>query len=195
MEQRDNVREDNHDSGTWVIALAPGGGTGYIGRVEKLDGKNAYEKADGRRERSSIGELVYIDKLRSELPIDEVLSAEAVTLNPVYAYREMVKEVPIINPETGKMMQDPNVPGIPLTQPMRTPLIMPVGFTLEAAPVHLRGKHYDFRFLSQMHPRDAETQRDFVRQTRLQMQEMRMKASGLAAPTQEETARANRSKT
>ena len=190
MEQRES---DNHDTGTWVVALAPGAGFGYLGRVEKLDGRAAYTRLDLDASNVEMRDIKM--KPRSEVPVEEVLEANIVTLNPAYAYREMVKEVPVFDPATGKMVPDPQVPGIPMTMPMRTPLVMPVGFTAEVAPVHLRGKSYDFRFLSQMDRRDAETYRRFARDTRNQMTDMRMQASGLAAPTKEETERANRSKT
>lgn len=178
-EQRNNdIREsDDIDTGTWVLALRENG-VGYLGRVSKLDGVDAYK-------RDAPGDLVPVEgrKPRSEVPVEDVLAAELVTLNPVFDYREMVKDIPIIDPRTGKMMQDPNTPGIPAMQPMRTPLVMPVGFTLIDAPIHLRGRSYDFRFLSQMDRRDQETSRGFARDTRQAMQQARAQASGLTLPT------------
>lgn len=153
-------------------------GKGYLGRVSKLDGKDAYARP--------LAAISAEPKPRSEVPVEEVLAAELVTLNPVYDYREQVKEVPLIDPETRKMVQDPNMPGLPIMQPMRTPLVMPVGFTLIAGPIHLRGARYDFRFLSQLDKRDAETLRGFARETRQMMKTTRLQASGLTAPTPEE---------
>lgn len=176
-----NEQSDDHDSGTWVLALRENG-IGYLGRVAKLDGQDAYVHAVVKD--SGGAEM----KPRSEVPVDEVLGAELVMLNPVYDYREMVKDIPIIDQRTGKMMQDPNTPGIPAMQPMRTPLVMPVGFTLMDAPIHLRVHAYDFRFFSQMDKRDQETTRSFARETQQMMQQMRAQASGLTLPTGAEVA-------
>jgi hypothetical protein len=168
-------QQDDHNNGSWLLALRENG-KGYLGRVSKLDGKDAYACTDDAA------------KPRSEVPIEEVIEAKVVTLNPVYDYREQVKEVPIIDPKTGKMLADPNTPGIPAMQPVRSPLVMPVGFTLEPAPIHLRGELYDFRFLSQMDKRDAKTCRDFAQETRTIMRRTRLQASGLQAPNGEEIA-------
>lgn len=183
------VQSDDVDTGTWVVALGPEAGKGFLGRVSKLDGKPAYDKP-GTSVISSIGEAV--PKQKTAVSVEEVLQAEVVTLFPVFDYREVVKEVPVF--QNGKMVQDPTVPGIPATMPMRTPLVMPVGFTAEHAPIHLRGKNYDFRFLSQMDTRDAETYRSFARDTIKQMTEMRAAASGLHIATQADVERAARSK-
>ena len=119
-----------------------------------------------------------------------------VKLCPVYDYREMVKEVPIVDPKTGKMMADPSHPGLPAVQPMRTPLVMPVGFTGEQAPVHVPGLCYGtvLRFLDEMDPRDKRTYVTFAKETRDMMKSMRMAASNLVVPTTEEIASAARGK-
>jgi hypothetical protein len=153
-----------------------------VGRVSKIDGQDAYAHPERLDENSPEA------KPRSDVPISEILAAELLTLNPVYDYREMVKDIPIIDPTTGKMMADPNTPGIPAMQPMRTPLVMPVGFTLVAAPIHLRSKFYDFRFFSQMDKRDADTTRSFAKDTRDMMKNARAQASGLTLPTGAEIA-------
>lgn len=187
-----NEQPDDHDTGTWVLALKENG-VGYLGRVSKLDGVDAYTytapNGDGE-----VYAATKNGKPRSEVPAEEVLDAERITLCPVYDYREMVKDIPIIDPKTGKLLQDPNHPGIPAMQPMRSPLVMPVGFTLCPAPIHLRAFSYDLRLLCQMDPRDQQTLRSFAKDTRQNMKQMRMQASGLSVPTGAEVADINKAR-
>lgn len=194
MEKRNGASEsvsDDHETGTWVIALT-GTGEGFIGRVQKLDGKDAYiprlvTDRDGTNGRE--------ENMRDQVGVEEVLAAKVVTLNPVYDYRERVREIPVMGPN-GKMLQDPMIPGIPAMQPMRTPLVMPVGFTMEQHPVHVPGLCFGttFRFLSQMDKRDADTQRQFAKDTREQLKQMRMQASNLSVATPDDIARVTGSK-
>lgn len=179
---------DDHDTGTWVLALT-GTGEGFLGRVQKLDGKDAYGPRvvcdpDGSNSRE--------ENTRNQVGVEDVLAAKSITLFPVYDYRERVKEIPVT--QGGKMVQDPNVPGIPLMQPMRTPLVMPVGFTMEPAPVHVPGLCYGttFRLLSQMDKRDADTYRGFAKDTREQLKMMRAQASNLTVPSADDIARIKR---
>jgi len=132
-------------------------------------------------------------KQRDQVGVDEVLAAKSVTLNPVFEYREMIREIPVMDPKTGRMLVDPQT-NAPALQPMRTPLVMPVGFTIEMHPVHVPGLCYGttFRFLSQMDKRDADTQRKFAKECREMMKEMRLKMSDLIAPTTEDVRRIGR---
>lgn len=157
--------------------------------MQLLDGEKAYEGEEAVETSNAHSEMK--PWKRSEVPVNEVLAAKSVTLNPVYDYRERVREVPVVDPQTRKMVQDPNMPGVPAMQPMRTPLVMPVGFTLTPHPVHVPGLCFgtDFRFLSQMDPRDAETQRGFAKDTREGMKAARAQMSGLSLATPEEIVR------
>lgn len=159
---------DDHESGVWVLALTRPG-EGFLGRVHGLGGDS--DATFTRR---------------------DVLLAELITLYPVYDYRERVKEIPVTR--DGKVLQDPNIAGIPLMQPMRTPLIMPVGFTLEGGPVHVPGLCYGttLRFLDEMDARDARTYRNFAKEARSQMRDARLQASNLTAPSADDIARIGR---
>lgn len=196
MEQRNAKSEsvssigDDHNTGTWIIALISNG-KGYLGRVAELNGEDAYKTPQTGDPQTGQGFETRMVP-RDQVPADEVMDARRVMLFPVYDYREMVKEVPVVH--EGKMVQNPDMPGVPMMQPMRTPLVMPVGFTLEPHPVHVPGLCYGttFRFLSQMDRRDADTHRGFARDTRNAMLAARAQASNLVVASPDDLTKLRR---
>ena len=166
---------DDHETGVWLLALTEPG-KGYLGRVVLAPAVASSFTADGLNA--------------------AILESTRLNLCPVYDYREMVKEVPVVDPKTGKMVADPDHPGLPAVQPMRTPLVIPVGFTGAQAPVHVPGLCYGtvLRFLDEMDPRDKATYIMFAKMTRQTMQATRAQLANLVLPTSEEVALAGRGK-